>query len=315
MQAQKINFRRERDFGAVFGDSLKFIKQNFKPLLLCIVVIAGPFLLISAVGMSYFQTTAGGLQAYRLSGGTEFDLAAYIGSFALVMLFSFISHTVLLSTVYHYMILYYSKPFGEKISPGEVGRKVLLSFGRLFSSTLVSVIMMVIAIVIVALIFAGIVASKNVAAAILAVLMLLALLLIFMPVLSYYFTASFFVVTRDEVWLFSGMSKVGRYMKGNFWWTWLILFVAIIALYIVQIVFSLPASILSMGRMFSRLGSGPYPGVDEGPSLLLIGLYVFAALCSSLCSAFLLILSAFHFLSQEEKQEGAGLMSRIEEIK
>jgi len=315
MQPQKINFRRERDFGAVFGDTLKFIKQNFKPLLLCIFVIAGPFLLISAMGVSYFQTTAGGLQTYRFAGGADFDVAAYVGSFALVILFSFIAHTVLLSTVYHYMILYYTKPFGEKISPGEVGRKVLLSFGRLFSSTLVSVIMMVFAIGIVALMFAGLVSSRNVGVIILSVLLFLALMLIFAPVLSYYFTASFFVVTRDEVWLFSGMGKVGRYMKGNFWWTWLIIFVALIALYILQIVFSLPASILSIGRLATRLGSGPYGAVEEGPSLLLIGLYVFAALCSSLCSAFLLILSAFHFLSQEEKHEGAGLMSRIEEIK
>jgi len=314
MQAQKINFRRERDFGAVFGDSLKFIKQNFKPLLLCIFVIAGPFLLISAMGMSYFQTTAGGMQAYKFSGG-DFDVASYVGSFLLVILFSFIAHTVLLGTVYHYMILYYSKPFGERISPGEVGRKVLLSFGRLFSSTLVSVILLSLLMGVLILMFAGMIASGNIAGIFLGGLLLFALLLIFVPVLSYYFTASFFVVTRDEVWLFSGMGKVGRYMKGNFWWTWLILFVAIVALYIIQIMFSLPASILSMGRMFSRLSSGPYPPAEEGPSLLLIGLYVFAALCSSLCSTFLLILSAFHFLSQEEKHEGEGLMSRIDEIK
>ena len=60
MQQQKINFRQERDFSSVLGDSLKFLKQNFKPFFASIILIVGPLILLMGLLYAYVQTTVMG---------------------------------------------------------------------------------------------------------------------------------------------------------------------------------------------------------------------------------------------------------------
>ena len=104
-------------------------------------------------------------------------------------------------------------------------------------------------------------------------------------------------------------------MKGNFWWTWVIIVVGSFALSIINMLFTLPASILSLIGTFSRLEGSYDGGSSAGTSVALIILYTIGMFLSSFTSSVLLVISAFNFLSHEEIQEGKGLFSKIDEIK
>jgi hypothetical protein len=103
-------------------------------------------------------------------------------------------------------------------------------------------------------------------------------------------------------------------MKGNFWWTWITIVVGSMALSVINLVFTLPATIYSLIGTFSRMGTNELNDVSGG-SVLLIVLYTIAMFFSYFTSSIIQVLCAFNFLSHEEQKEGKGLFSRIDEIK
>jgi hypothetical protein len=60
MAEQKVELRQVRDFSQNLSDTFLFIKQNFKPLLLSFLTIAGVFLLAAAIVNGINQGEMGG---------------------------------------------------------------------------------------------------------------------------------------------------------------------------------------------------------------------------------------------------------------
>ncbi len=59
MAAQKVELRRIRDFSENINDSILFIRQNLKPLLISFFTIAGIFMLTSAILTGIYQSQMG----------------------------------------------------------------------------------------------------------------------------------------------------------------------------------------------------------------------------------------------------------------
>lgn len=55
MPSKEILFNKKRDVGAVINDSFIFLKQEFKPLLTIVVIYVLPFLLLYSVGQIFIQ--------------------------------------------------------------------------------------------------------------------------------------------------------------------------------------------------------------------------------------------------------------------
>lgn len=312
MQVQKIEFRKEREFTGVLGDSIKFLKQNFKPLFLSVILIIGPVVLLSGLAYSFLQTSM--LSNTFTNPGSMFG-QAYFVTIGVVYLLMLVNSVLLNSVVFNYMCLYQEKEAGEKITVSEVGARVWSNIGRVLGS-MALLIMLLIAVAIVAgLIGVGFASMGGVGI----VLLILAVIfggLIYGPVLSYYLSAGFFVVVRDKMMIMGAFGKVRNYLHGNFWWTWLILMVAMISLSILQVVFNLPATILTMTETFTRMrhitdGSG----MGDDHSILLIIFYTLGRFLTTCSFVILHLICAFNFLSHEEKHEGQGMLGRIEEIK
>ncbi len=312
MQVQKIEFRKEREFTGVLGDSIKFLKQNFKPLFLSVILIIGPVVLLSGLAYSFLQTSM--LSNTFTNPGSMFG-QAYFVTIGVVYLLMLVNSVLLNSVVFNYMCLYQEKEAGEKITVSEVGARVWSNIGRVLGS-MALLIMLLIAVAIVAgLIGVGFASMGGVGI----VLLILAVIfggLIYGPVLSYYLSAGFFVVVRDKMMIMGAFGKVRNYLHGNFWWTWLILVVAMISLSILQVVFNLPATILTMTETFTRMrhitdGSG----MGDDHSILLIIFYTLGRFLTTCSFVILHLICAFNFLSHEEKHEGQGMLGRIEEIK
>jgi hypothetical protein len=221
----------------------------------------------------------------------------------------FLSNILLSSVTYNYMCLYHEKATGEKITVSEVATKLWSNIGRLLISSIVFLITMVLIITIITLICIGIFSGLGVGGAVVIGLTLFFSMVIFIPVFTYFIPASFYIVIRDNLFIYNAIAKVRKYLSGNFWWTWLIMVVALICLGILQGLFSLPASIMMMTKLFSR---GQGTGGDS--SVLLMVLYTLAMFLTYCTYSILQIVAAFNFMSHEEKHEGKGLQSRIEEI-
>lgn len=312
MQVQKIEFRKEREFTAVLGDSIKFLKQNFKPLFLSVILIIGPVVLLSGLAYSFLQTSM--LSNTFTNPGSMFGQAYFI-TIGVVYLLMLINSVLLNSVVFNYMCLYQEKEAGEKITVSEVGARVWSNIGRVLGSMGLLIILLVAVAIVVGLIGVGF-ASMGAVGIVLLILAVIFGGLIYGPVLSYYLSAGFFVVVRDKIMIMGAFGKVRNYLYGNFWWTWLILVVAMISLSILQVVFNLPATILTMTETFTRMrhitdGSG----MGEDHSILLIIFYTLGRFLTTCSFVILHLVCAFNFLSHEEKHEGKGMLGRIEEIK
>ncbi len=309
MQQQKINFRQERDFGSVLGDSLKFLKQNFKSFFASIVLIVGPLILLMGLLYAYVQTTMMSNFTRDPSNPLGIFNSDYFTTLGITVLCGFLSNILLSSVTYNYMCLYNEKGAGEKITVSEVATKLWSNIGRLLISSIVFLITTILAITIITLICIGIFSGLGVGGAVIIGLTLFFSMVIFMPVMAYFIPASFYVVVRDNVFIYTALGKVKKYLSGNFWWTWLIMVVSIICLSIVQGLFSLPASIMMMTKLLSR---GQETGSDS--SLLLMTFYTLAMFFTYCTYSILQLIAAFNFMSHEEKHEGKGLQSRIDEI-
>lgn len=310
MQQQKIEFRKERDFGAVLGDSLKFLKQNFKPFFASVLLIVGPFILIMGIGYAYMQSSMIS-SSYGLSGAAIFN-STYFLSIGTSVFCGLLANILLSGVVYNYMILYQEKPLGEPITVSEVSKRVWGNIGSLIASSIAFLIATIIVVSLVVLIGIGFVYMMGAGGGVLLGFSIFVLLVIYTPVLSYFVPAAFFVVVRDGDFIFQAMGKVKRYLSGNFWWTWLIMVVAMIGLGILHMLFNLPASILVMTKMFSRMSETATQ--DQDSNILLMVFYtigIFLTYCTTSISH---LISAFNFMSHEEKHEGQGLMARINEI-
>lgn len=315
MQQQKIEFRKERDFGSVFGDSLKFLKQNFKSFFASVILIVGPFILLMGIGYAYMQTTIMSKVMSNPANPMGIFTPDYFYSIG-IMLFSGLLANILLSgVVYNYMLLYNEKPFGEKISVSEVGKRVWGNIGSLTISSITFIISLVLAITIIVLICVGLVSMLGVAAGVIIGLSLFVGIAIYTPVICYFIPATFYVVVRDGDFIFKAMGKVKKYLSGNFWWTWLIMFVALIVLGILQMLFNLPATIITLTSTFSRMKDLGTVQPESGSNILLMIFYTLGMFLTYCTTSISHLIAAFNFISHEEKHEGNGLLSRIDEIK
>jgi hypothetical protein len=138
-------------------------------------------------------------------------------------------------------------------------------------------------------------------------------MIIIFPVLIYLIYAANFIIIRDEVLVTDAISKAWRYLKGNFWWTWLLMVAASISVGVAASIFSIPISIITFARAFARL-SDPSTA-SEGGSMLIIIFGALSAVAQLLfVSPVLYTFCVFNFYNNEERHEGTGLMSRIDEI-
>lgn len=314
MQKQKIEFRKERDFGSTLGDSLKFIKQNFKSFFASIILIVGPFILVMGVGYAYMQASMMNMMYSKPSNPLAIFNSSYFLSIGIMMFCGVLANILLSGVVYNYMIIYNEKSIDEKITVSEVGKRVWSNIGRLTIASIVFIFTLILVLTVAVLIGVGFVSMLGAVAGVLLALLLIFGMIIYTPVLAYFIPAAFFVVVRDGDSIFSSMGKVRKYLSGNFWWTWLIMTVAIISLGILQMLFNLPASIVSMMSTFSRISSLENVQPDASNNMLLLVFYTLGMFLTYCTSSISHLISAFNFMSHEEQHEGKGLMSRIDEI-
>lgn len=300
---EKINFNQRLDFTETFNIGIKFIRQNFFPLMKCLLFIAGPFVLMAAMASAYYQKSVFSVDYLKSGNLSEIGVQLVI-----LLATTILSSLTIVGTVYEYIIFYmaYGK---DGFDVNDIGKALFKDIGNIFWTFFGTFLLMLIAGFVIAIIF--FVFSK-IAIPVLVIFMILffiGLFIIMFPMM-FVLTSIYLIRLKDEYTLMESISHALYVMKGNFWWTWIIMFCVYLSMMLVQMIFVIPQSIMSMMMMVSTL-SGEAAGETSIAFLIVSAAGTFF---SQLAYFIFLVFAAVHYFSLYEKKEGKGLMDRIDEI-
>ena len=307
MNQEKINLQQARDFGETFSVSVKLIRQNFKIFFQCLILLAGPFILMSSVAGAFYQS---GALSFTTSGmSNPMDILQQFGwTYLIFIIATIIANLVMLGTVYSFMITYQEKGPGN-FTVNDVGQKLIQSIGNIL---LIFIAIFFISVIVIAIVV-GIVMAIGIAVPALGILLglliLIGLLLVGPPIF-WQFSVVYLVNMKEDKTVSESFGKTRQVMKDNFWWTWVIVVCGSIAIGIMGFVFALPQAIYQMVLMFSAMGG-------QGDSEVSIPFMIVATICTfcaTLIQSMIHILNGIHYYSLDEQKHGQGLIERINEI-
>ncbi len=142
-----IEFKKERDLGAIITDTFKFIRENWKEYFLTVIKIVGPVLIL-AVGVLVFYMLAMSdlFSSQTLRGNNPFDFLGTLFSWIFGVIFVYILLYTLLSMASLFFIKSYIENNG-KTDFNEIKNNVIkhiwLFIGLGFLITIVTIVGMV----------------------------------------------------------------------------------------------------------------------------------------------------------------------------
>ena len=311
MTKEKINFRQARDFTETFNVSIKFLRQNFKMFFKCLILIAGPFVLMSAIAGAFYQSHAISMMSLAKLGSNVNAFSRIIDQFgwtyAIFIIATIVASLMMVNTVFSFMIIYNEKG-PEEITMNEVSTKVIKNIGNVLSIFLSFTFTTILILVVIVGIIIGI-SSGVPALGILLVFLLVIGLMIVLPPIMWLLSAMYLVKMNEGISVSESFTKTKDALRGNFWWTWVIFVGAGIAVMIANFAFALPQAAYQMVLMFTRL-----KGSTDEVSVSFLIVATVCTFCTTTLYSVMHVISGFHYFSLAEKNDGKGLLERIDEI-
>lgn len=294
IQSQKIEFRKTRDFGEVLNASFFFIRQNFKPLLLNLFFIAGPFILVGSV--------IPGLLIYPWIGSHSTDSFGGVAFSSMIVniLSFFLGSLMAVGTIYEYMLLY-MKNWPSKIQTQDVWKALRKDFFNLL------------------LTLTGLTFLLGGGFGLIAYLTTVTIgifwgvFLIFIGSIYLSVTLSFVIIMRltEEVNFFEAIYRCFKLIEGKWWQTCGLFFICYIIQWAIITIIFIPFSILSATE--SLLSPAGTPSLSTSLILVtLAGIVLVLAVTLSFC--LMLIVIAFQYFNLTERKESTGLLERIKNM-
>ena len=103
-----IEFKKERDLGAIINDTFKFIRENWKDYFLTVLKIVGPFLIIALTVIVFYLLTISDLFTNQTAISKDpFSFLGTLFSWVFVIIFVYVLLYTLLSMASLYFIKSY----------------------------------------------------------------------------------------------------------------------------------------------------------------------------------------------------------------
>nr|WP_320000741.1 hypothetical protein [uncultured Draconibacterium sp.] len=234
MKQKDIRFRKQRNLGVVISDSFDFLKQEAKPIFRMIGIYVLPFVILYAGVQVYFQRNV--LSQFDLTNPES--LMADIGPFYLnlfmFMFFGLFVQSLLMGTYYSYIEAY--------IKHGKGNFQLSDISSKFFSNSLLALGANLIFVIIV---FFG-------------------AMMCLLPGLYFANTFSLivFILIFEKKGISDAMSRSWKLVNSSWWSTLLINLIAVVIVYAIGIVLSIPSMIMGVSsNIFSTEVTNPadYP--------------------------------------------------------
>jgi hypothetical protein len=275
---QSIELRRLRDFGQIITDSFTFLKENFKPLFIYLLITCGFFIVLGTITSVFaymkmtsvfsFNLNSYDAQAYSLS----YILSIVINGFILILTQAFI-HLITICYVSVYVQKNNSQP-----ELAEVWGYFKYYFFRVLGSSILLIILSAIGFLL--CIIPGI---------------------YLMPV--FYLIIPIIVIENAS---FSyAFNKSFRLIKNNWWLVFGVIFITSLIVGVAASFVSIPISVITIGSKFLSLKSYTLPLLIIFSFLrnILMLAYALPAIAICLC-----------YFNLAEQKDATGLLDRIEKL-
>ncbi|WP_053992318.1 hypothetical protein [Mangrovimonas sp. TPBH4] len=282
-----IEFKQQREFGAILTDTFAYFRMEFKPLFKSILKIAGPYIAFFLVTLIFYVYTVGEI-FFSFDLGKGFNSQSFMLSRLanfLYMIGAILAYTVTTSTVLHYIKSYINN--NGKTDILEIKQNVKQSFWK----------------------FLGLILLKGLT-------LIIATMLCCVPI--FYFIVPMAMVL--PILVFRQMNTGDSYsygftlIKDEFWITLATLIVLMIIVILASFVFAIPMAIYMWIKM------GVFSGaIDPADMTSFVDpIYIFLSVLSSLFQYCLNILitigTAFLYFNLNERKNLTGTIARIKAI-
>jgi len=278
----KINFKQVREFGDIFNVTFAFIRENFKGLIIPLLIYVGPLVVIFGVLYGILLTKymgfgafKGGLMQYNaFNFGTEASI--YIMAIGILAILFF---TLLVGIINSYITLYIEKGKGTFTHSDVFNNALKYFFPLLLTSIITSTF------VIVGSIFC------------------------FFPGIYLAISMSFmsFIVIYEKKGVGYALGRTFQIANSKWWWNFLIIFVFSFITSIIGYVLGAPFMIIQLLFQFGFLDM---QNADVLYMASLSGTYM----VSFLTYTILFVAIAFQYFSIVEEKEAPDLYNRIGQI-
>lgn len=309
---EKIELHKIRDFSGVFSDAVKFIKRNFRGIGKSIVIIVAPVytlatILVSLLSVRIIDAMNGVQNAYSPYGNAYGrNMAALFLDPALwLSIFLYFSAFILaFSVIFAYTKLYSEKELHETITPNDVWQYTWRRSLKFLGYSIVYTIMFIIGYFLLSLVL-GLIAFIPDIGPVIVVLIFIAL---FIGVYTF-FTVLVPVIYYEDEGIMESLSRTFSLLKGSFWQTLLINFVAYI---LVQAVVWFFYFVFMMLFMTGSIGIEKF----DIEMLKIIFIVFFALVPIALFFAYLFqySINSFNYFSLLEKRDHVGLKKKVNAI-
>jgi hypothetical protein len=302
-----LRFERVRSFGRIFGETRRFIRENFSVFFRTILFLVGPVALLTCSLNMFFQV--------NLIGEDETPQFNRMGSYiALSSIYTqlrwCINGLLTAMVVSHFVKVYREKGHG-KFEVGDVTRSIFKDFfGNLLAFVVVFFAVALISTVLGYIMYG--LANVSIGAAVLVSFAFgLSYLLIRFP--FWYFVFSIFMARTSDnnANVFSAIGTAGNVFSGRWWSTWVIFFCMWLILYIVGTAISMPATIIAM---VARLFSFELDETSADMKLLSTVLLSLGEFAKTIINSVMCVTVALHFYSLKERRDGEGTKKIVETI-
>src|ERR1700757_1470355 len=156
---EKIELRKVRDFGALFNDSVAFLRVNFKSFFGILLFLAGPFVILTGLLMGYVQFIAEKITESNMLSGNYRNTNMFLGSSVtttLLFILIFLLTTLVTNASIALYFTLYDKAKQEElpIQRSSISQPLAAACWRLFYNLLLfSIIMAVVALAFMGLFF------------------------------------------------------------------------------------------------------------------------------------------------------------------
>lgn len=272
---QKIELRQVRNFSELVNDTFVFLKQNFKPLLKCVIIICGFFLLASTITAVFQQMRL----MSSLSPGEIIRRPAkiYGWEFAFQMIFAVLFYVMVALTVFSYMSLYKEKG-NQAPEVEEVWADVKYFFWRFFGASILT-----------------------------GIITMVALMFCILPGVYLWPTMSIItaIIVFENSSFSSAFDRGFKLIKNHWWLTFGALFIIALVVYAALLAFILPSTILTTGSMLFSKSPVSLPVLifttvlQNVAQIFMFLPYIVIGLC---------------YFSLTERKDNSGLMDKLDMI-
>jgi hypothetical protein len=301
-----LRFERIRSFGRIFGDTRRFVRENFAVFFKTILFLVGPVALVTC-SLEKF---------YEVKMATDDPQASFMhmGSLlAKTQIFSqlrwAINGFITAIVVSHFVKVYREKGHG-KFEVNDVTKSIFRDFfGNVFTLIFMFLSVAFISIVLGFVIY-GLAEVSIESAIVIGFTGSLAYFLVRFP--FWYFVYSVFIARTSSGTknVFEGITLAGKVFAGSWWWTWVLMFCMWLLLYIIGTCISMPASIIAIIAQLASIN----PEKNVNWKLIESVLLSLAEFGKTIINSIFMITVALHFYGLKEKVDGEGTKKVVEMI-